>query len=341
MKIKMKSPWEILEIPLSSDDSHIKKSYKKKSLEVHPDKIGGDGQEFKDVTGAYNLIKDSKSRATYLVNNKKHSFKEYGSVYTDPIRQYGINGRGSDVAVAVKTSINKSINGGKVIYSVYVESRCGVCQGWGFARKGAINECNNCGGHGVLVGNGGERVVCKECQGVGAIGDEKCSNCNGRGCNKKKKSGGLKLVSGTNDGDLIAVIENKGNYGRGSNGDLYIFAKLEANKYVSLDGIDIIIRDPITISMAMLGGTKKVFVLGKKHEIQIRPGTQTGDRYYVRGCGVERDKRIGDIIVIITVEIPSGVSTKLKELLKAEHDSLKKNGIVGAWHRYISDTFGE
>ncbi len=336
--------YDVLNISKTASDGEIKSAYRKLAMKYHPDRNPGDKNaenRFREVTEAYDILKDPKKRATYdqfghaAFNNDGSSgnqgFGGFSGGFSDIFEDMFGMGReqrnqgpetGSDLRYDLSVSLEQAFNGDQVEISLNLPSQCETCSGMG-TRKGSKPEsCNQCGGYGKVRAQQGFFTIertCPNCSGSGEVIRDPCPNCRGQGRVNKNKKLSVNVPSGVDNGTRIRLA-GEGEAGqRGTDpGDLYIFIDVKAHNFFERDGKDIYIQVPISTLDAILGC--EIFVPcidGKKAKLKISPGTQTGTRLRMKGKGMPslRGGSQGDQYVELELETPINLSKKQENLI--------------------------
>jgi molecular chaperone DnaJ len=121
--------------------------------------------------------------------------------------------------------------------------------------------------------------------------------------------------------DTDGKIRLKGHGGRGGRGgppgDLVITFKVEPDKLFSRDGLDLIAQVPVNVAQATLGSKVTVTTLDeKKVTIAIPGGTPSGKRFRVRGQGIAREGKKGDLLLEVRIEAPQHLTAEAKEAME-------------------------
>jgi molecular chaperone DnaJ len=238
--------------------------------------------------------------------------------------------RGADVEAQLQVPFRTAALGGKVPIELEVNEECATCHGTGAAPGAKIQTCPECQGRGTIsFGQGGFAVQrpCPMCLGKGTVPSEKCATCGGSGEVRVSKKMMITVPAGVDTGTKIRL---KGQGGRGTHngpsGDLLISFQVEPDRFFRREGLDIIAPVKINIAQATLGSKISVKTLdGKKVAIKIPPGTPEGKRFRVRGQGIKKDDRIGDLIVEIHIDVPDKLTEEQEKAMRefAEASGLK------------------
>jgi molecular chaperone DnaJ len=238
--------------------------------------------------------------------------------------------RGQDVEAQLSVPFRVAAQGGKVPIELEVNEECATCHGSGAAPGAKIQTCPECQGRGTIsFGQGGFAVQrpCPMCLGKGSVPSERCPTCNGSGEVRVRKKMMITAPAGVDTGTKIRI---KGQGGRGTHngppGDLLITFQVEPDRFFRREGLDLIAPVKINIAQATLGSKISVTTIdGKKVAIKIPPGTPNGKRFRVRGQGITKDNRTGDLIVEALVDVPAKLTEEQEKAMKefAEASGLK------------------
>lgn len=315
--------------------------------------------KFKEVNEAYAILSDSQKRAQY--DQFGHAafeqggmgggfdggfggfdFGDLGDIFGN-IFGGGFGGastgarrngprRGDDIGATVTITFEEAAFGVKKDVSYNRIQKCPDCSGSGATKGTSPETCSVCGGSGqrrVVQRMGGMQfqstVTCDSCRGTGKIIKNPCSNCRGTGFIKVVKKLGVSIPAGIDDGERIA-LRGEGCDGRngGSTGDLIITVRVKRHSIFERDGYNIYCEVPITISEATLGAEISIPTLEGEMKYTIPEGTQPGTRFTVKQKGipyVNNSGRRGDLIFTVNVEVPRGLNSKQKDLLRAFAES--------------------
>ena len=229
--------------------------------------------------------------------------------------------QGQTVETTLEVPFRVAALGGKIPVELEVTEECGTCHGNGAAPGASIKVCPECSGRGVIsFGQGGFAVnrPCPMCMGRGQIPSERCPTCNGAGEVRARKKLMVQVPQGIDSG---AKIRLKGQGGRGaaggSPGDLLITFQVQPDRFYKREGLDLIAGLPLNIVQATLGSKIRVSTLDDKSvTIRIPAGTSAGKRFRIRGQGIERDGRRGDLIVEVTIVAPEKLTEAQEKLMR-------------------------
>ena len=238
--------------------------------------------------------------------------------------------RGQDVERTLEIPFRVAATGGKVPIELDLVEECQVCKGSGGAPGSPVKTCTECGGRGnISFGQGGFAVnrPCPACLGRGSIPAEKCGACAGAGQVRSRRKVNIAVPSGAETGTRVRLKEqgSRGQNG-GPTGDLIITFQVLSDRFYQRDGLDLIAEVPINIAQATLGSKIQVKTLdGARVALRIPAGTPSGKRFRVRGHGVEKDGKRGDLLVDVQITVPESLNEEQEKLMRefAEAGGLK------------------
>jgi molecular chaperone DnaJ len=238
--------------------------------------------------------------------------------------------KGQTVEATLDIPFRTAARGGKVPIDLEVSEECPTCHGTGAAPGASLKICPECNGRGVIsFGQGGFAVnrTCPVCLGRGQVPTEACPTCHGTGDVRAKRKVLINVPAGVDTGSKIRL---KGQGGKGPQGgpagDLIITFNVLPDKFYRRDGLDVIATVPLNIAQATLGTKISVRTLAaKKVAIKIPPGTPSGKRFRVRGQGIQKGEKKGDLIVEVSIQVPEKLSEEQERMMKefAESGGLK------------------
>jgi molecular chaperone DnaJ len=344
--------YDILGVQKGASADELKKAYRKLAMQYHPDRNPGDAEaeaRFKEVGEAYEVLKDEQKRAAY--DRFGHEAFEQGGMggaggmgggagfggFTDIFEEMfgdfmggggGRRGgqrsqRGSDQRYNMEISLEDAFKGRQVEIKVPTSVPCDSCDGSGAADGARPTACGTCGGDGKVRASQGFFTIertCPTCMGQGTTIDKPCQKCSGSGRMHKDKALNVNIPKGVEEGTRIR-LSGEGEAGlRGAPpGDLYIFLSIAPHPIFERDSTDLFCRVPIAMADAALGGDIEVpTVEGGRAKVKVPEGTQTGQRFRLRGKGMPalRSEARGDMYIELAVETPRNLTKRQKELLK-------------------------
>jgi len=340
--------YELLEVTRTCTESELKSSYRKLAMKWHPDRNPGNAEaetRFKEVSEAYEVLKDPQKRAAY--DRFGHAAFEggggggpgfgndFGSTFSDIFDDlFGMSGRrgqggggrgrerGADLRYNMEITLEEAFSGKDATINLPTTVVCETCSGSGAKPGTQPTTCRTCTGSGRIRQAQGfftlERT-CPTCQGRGQVIEDPCTACAGAGRTTKERTLQVAIPAGVEDGTRIR-LGNEGEAGLrgGPSGDLYIFLSLAPHEFFQRDGADLFCRVPISMVTAALGGSTDVPTIeGDTIKVKIPEGTQSGKRFRLSGRGmpVLRTRNRGDMYVQVVVETPQNLTKRQRELL--------------------------
>jgi molecular chaperone DnaJ len=339
--------YEVLGVSKSATADELKKAYRKLAMQYHPDRNSGDKgaeQKFKDISEAYDILKDDQKRAAYdrfghaafdqtggrgpgdfgFSGGFADIFDEmFGEFMGGGRRGQGGPSRGSDLRYNLEISLEESFRGKQTTVRVATLVACEACHGSGAEAGAKPVVCTACHGRGRIRAQQGFFTVertCASCQGAGRVIEKPCRSCAGQGRTRREKTLSVSIPAGVEDGTRIRLA-GEGEVGvRGASpGDLYIFISVAPHRIFQRDGANIYCRVPLPITTAALGGTIEVpSVDGSRSRVTVPAGTQSGHQFRLKSKGmtVLRSTARGDMFIEAVVETPVNLTKRQQELLR-------------------------
>jgi molecular chaperone DnaJ len=231
--------------------------------------------------------------------------------------------RGADITAQLTVNFEDAVNGITTTLYLTTDAQCTTCNGSG-ARPGTSPVmCSACGGRGIVDDNQGMfsfSTPCRVCGGQGVRIEDPCPTCHGSGTEKRQREVKTRIPAGVKDGQTIR-LKGRGGPGRngGPAGDLLVELKVTPHRLFGRSGDNLTVTVPVTFTEAALGAAIDVPTLdGSTVTLRLKPGTQTGSRHRVKGKGVPTRTGHGDLIVTVTVQVP----TELTEQERAAIEQL-------------------
>ena len=340
--------YDVLGVPKGSQADAIKKAYRTKAKELHPDRNSDNPNaesQFKEVNEAYEVLKDADKKAAY--DRYGHAAFEgaggqgfggggdfssaFSDVFDDLFGDFMGGGRGgrkqqsrgSDLRYNLSISLEEAFAGLQKTINIPSAVTCGSCNGTGAAGGSSPTTCPTCSGLGKVRATQGFFTVergCPTCSGVGQIIKNPCSSCGGQGTQKKDKALSVNVPPGVETGTRIRLAGEGETAPRGGvSGDLYIFIEVSKHKIFERDGLNLFCRVPVSMAKASLGGEVEVPTIdGGRSRVRIPAGSQSGRQMRLKGKGMPAIKTIqkGDMFIEMAVETPVNLTAKQKELLQ-------------------------
>ena len=342
--------YETLGVNKGANAEDLKRAYRKLAMQFHPDRNSGDSaaeQKFKEISEAYDVLKDADKRAAY--DRFGHAAFEnghggaggrpggfdfnFGAGFADIFdemfgdfmgaRGGGGAARGSDLRYNLEVTLDEAFTGKTAQIRVPTSVTCDVCAGTGAAKGSSPTTCNMCRGKGRVRAQQGFFTIertCPTCHGGGRVIEDPCDACNGAGRLQKEKTLQVNIPAGVEDGTRIRLAgEGEAGVRGAAPGDLYIFLSIQPHRLFQRNGADIFCRVPIPMTTAALGGAIEVPTIdGGRAKINVPSGTQTSRQFRLKtkGMSVLRSAARGDMYVEVNVETPVNLTKRQQELLQ-------------------------
>ncbi|CAM2006670.1 molecular chaperone DnaJ [Acanthopleuribacter pedis] len=230
--------------------------------------------------------------------------------------------RGQDIQHSITLTFMEAIKGMTMNFKIDRSMVCTSCKGFRQVKTGKKTTCTNCGGNGkqkLRQGNMVFETPCRSCDGRGYFDSKSCDNCDGAGRRPLAEKIKVNIPPGVGNGTRVRV-PSKGEAGLfgGPEGDLFIITKVDEHEFFERKGENLYCQVPISFVEATLGAKVQVPTIDGSATIKIPPGTQTGQKFRIRGKGVPalRGEQTGDQFVEVRVQVPRLRDERSKELLR-------------------------
>ncbi len=359
--------YEVLGVGKNASADEVKKAFRRKAIELHPDKQGGDEAKFKEVNEAYEVLKDP---------SKKQRYDQFGhagvggSASSNPYEAYGgFNGqnvnfdfgdlglgdifssffgggqqssgrqrqaRGHDVETRIEITFEQAVFGTEVDLNLQLEDTCSHCKGTTAEPGYELKTCSTCNGSGQVVtatrtifGNIQQAAICPTCKGTGKVPEKVCTVCRGKGTQRTGQRVELKIPAGIDDGATIRLREHGEAIANGPKGDLYVHVRVKAHKHFTREDELILSEAHIGMVEAALGAEIDIDTVDGKVRMKVPAGTQSGTDFKLSGHGVPRMRgdARGAHIVTIVVDTPTKLTKQQREVLEQFTPDPKKRGL--------------
>lgn len=344
--------YEVLEVSRTATVEEIKKAYRKKAVQFHPDKNPGNKEaeeKFKEATEAYSVVSDADNRAKYdrfghqaFANGGSAGFGGgdfsgfediFGDIFSsffggqmggDPRRGGGKGRSGSDLRYDLDITFTEAAFGCEKDVTIGRRAQCESCSGSGAAKGTARQRCPQCEGAGQIRIQQGFFTLartCHACGGVGEVVKDPCSNCSGSGLKVKETRLKIRVPAGVDNGQRLKMRgEGEAGTGGGAKGDLYVQIQVEPHPIFQRQESELICEIPITFSAAALGAEIEVPSLEGKVKLKVPAGTQSGKVFRLKGKGISvlgsSPQRRGDQHVRVLVHVPKKLGDEERTLLE-------------------------
>jgi molecular chaperone DnaJ len=339
--------YEILGVSKNASAEEIKKAYRKKAIEFHPDKNPGDKQaeeNFKTAAEAYEILSDTDKKAKYDQYghaafdgggyggghhmNMDDIFSQFGDIFGGAFGGSGFGGfggngggqrrvKGSNLRIKVKLTLEEIANG--VEKKVKVKRKV---QAQGVKYK----TCSTCNGQGqvlrvtnTILGRMQSASTCHVCGGTGQTIESKPSNADAHGMILEDETVSIKIPAGVVDGMQLKV-SGKGNDAPGNSiaGDLIVAVEELEHDFLKREGENLHYDLYISFAEAALGVAKEIEAINGKVRIKLEEGIQSGKILRLKGKGIPslNSYGSGDLLVHVNVWTPKKLSKEQRQFFE-------------------------
>ncbi len=318
--------YEVLGVSKTANEQEIKKAYRQKAIQYHPDKNPGDKQaeeNFKEAAEAYEILSDPQKKARYdqfghagvggASGNGGYSgggmsmddiFSHFGDIFGDAFGGgFGFGGRsrggtrvnkGTNLRVKVKLTLEEISKGVEKKIKVQKMVVCNTCHGSGAKDSSSFHTCTTCRGTGQVsrvvnsfLGQMQTSSTCPTCNGTGKVITSKCTSCGGNGIVRGEEVVTLNIPAGVSEGMQMSV-SGAGNAAQngGIPGDLIVVMEELKHDLFEREGNNIYHQYYISFPEAAMGTTIEIPTLDGKAKVKIEPGTQAGKVLRLKGKGL-------------------------------------------------------
>ena len=349
----MSDYYSLLRIPRTASQDEIKKAYRKVALEYHPDRNAGSSEaeeRFKEVTEAYEVLRDPNRRARYDRYGKEGlrgpSGFGGGLDFSDALEVFmrdfggfgGLDGlfgarrrgnrptRGKSLRIRLPLSLKDVRDGAGRKVRVSVLDPCESCSGTGVKDGARPLTCPGCNGAGEerrversVFGQFVSVTPCRRCAGEGTIISETCHRCRGDGRVRAEREIQVDIPAGVSSENYI-TLRGEGNVGPrgGPRGDIVVLLEVKEDDSFVRRGNDLVVEVPLTFSQAALGSRITVPTVDGSSWVDVPAGIQSGEVIRIEGEGVPElnGRGRGDLLVRFVVWVPIRLSTEQESLLR-------------------------
>ncbi|MDE0849647.1 molecular chaperone DnaJ [Yoonia sp.] len=359
--------YETLGVAKGASEAEIKKGYRTKAKELHPDRNTSNPDaeaQFKEANEAYDVLKNADKKAAY--DRYGHAAFEGGmggggqrgggqgdfaSAFSDVFddlfgdmmggQQRGGGRsraqRGNDLRYNLRINLEDAFAGMQKTVNVPTAVGCDGCNGTGAEGGSEPQTCPTCSGMGKVRAQQGFFTVertCPTCSGMGQTIKNPCTKCQGQGRVEKEKSLSVNIPAGVETGTRIRLAgEGEAGMRGGPTGDLYIFIEVNAHKLFEREATNLFCRVPVSFTSAALGGEIEVPTIdGGRSRVKIPEGSQSGRQMRLRAKGMPalRGGGQGDMFIELAVETPVNLTARQKEILQEFDEIAAENNPEGS-----------
>ncbi|MDQ3876572.1 MAG: molecular chaperone DnaJ [Actinomycetota bacterium] len=337
--------YEVLGVPRSADEAEIKRAFRRRARELHPDVSDAPDaeQSFRAVVEAYEVLSKPETRSVYDryghaglqgggFRPTQFDFGDLSDLFSVFFGDDLFAGRrtrarrGQDVGAQVEIDLADAAHGTTRDVTYPVAVPCGTCRGIGVAPGTEPATCTACAGAGRLqqiretaFGQFVQTQTCPRCGGAGRVIEHPCPECGGDGRTVEEHTLEVDIPPGIQDGQRIR-ISGEGHAGAlgARAGDIYVLVRVRPDPRFAREGNDIFSTVDLTMTQAALGATVTVPTLHGDVELEFPPGTQPGEIRVLRGRGmpVLQGFGRGDHRVLVNVLVPRRLTPEQRRALE-------------------------
>jgi molecular chaperone DnaJ len=353
--------YETLGVGRAASDEEVRRAFRKKAMEFHPDRNKTPGAEdtFKEINEAYQVLSDQEKRSRYDrfghagVNGGGDRpfdgfdpFGGFGDIFDTffggGTRTANQARAGEDISQRITLTFEEAVFGCERDIEITRVETCGHCSGAGNEPGTTIDTCSTCNGAGQVrraqrsvFGQFAVTTPCPSCNGTGRSFQTPCTNCRARGQERRRRTRTVTIPAGVDDGMQVRITgEGSAGTNGGPAGNLYVQVRVQDHPLFWREDFDLMHRIEINVAEASLGVTKPIPTLeGEPVDLEIPAGTQSGSYFRVRGLGVPHLRRNGrptdrrgDIRVMVDIDVPTKLNKYQRKLLEDLEYSFSNGG---------------
>jgi molecular chaperone DnaJ len=336
--------YRLLEVSRSATADEIKRAYRRKARELHPDANPGDPEAeamFKQVAMAYETLSDPERRQRYDRFGPEGANQGGGPGFGgglgdlfesffggNPFGSGAAAGppRGADLEVVLDLSFEEAVFGTEAPVTVRTAVPCDDCEATGAAPGTSATTCSECGGLGQvrrvrqsLLGQMVTAGACTRCGGAGTIIESPCPTCRGDGRTIEERTYTVDVPAGIDAGSTLRLT-GRGAVGSrgGAIGDLYVHIRTRPHDRFVRHGYDLAHELHLSMTQAALGAHIVFETLDGTEDLVVPRGTQSSRIFRLRGRGVPHieGRGRGDLLVQVVVDTPADLSDDDEALLR-------------------------
>ena len=237
--------YDILGVSKTATQDEIKRAFRKKAHEYHPDKGNGNAEKFKEVNEAYQVLSDAAKRQRY--DQYGSNFEQaggwqggspfgggaqgwdfgnfsggfdfgsdlgdiFGDIFGTRQERSSRRNRGVDLEMGIAISFEEAVFGVEKEAVLEKNDACKTCAGSGAQPESKIVTCPKCHGQGqirtttrTIFGTMASSIACDRCRGMGKLPENPCKTCGGSGVLRQEKTIAVKIPAGIDNGQRIRI----------------------------------------------------------------------------------------------------------------------------------------
>jgi molecular chaperone DnaJ len=341
--------YALLKVRRDATQDEVKRAYRRLARELHPDVNPEAEEQFKEITQAYEVLSDTDKRRMYDMGVDPFAARGSGAgagaagpfgagfpmsdlfdaFFGGAATQHGPRSRaqrGRNATIRIELDLSECAFGTTRELTVDTAVVCPTCSGEGTAPGTHPHTCDICGGSGEVsqvtrsfLGQMMNIRPCPGCGGFGTVIQHPCHECDGDGRVRTRRTIKVRIPAGVEDGTHIQLAgEGEVGPGGGPPGDLFLEVAQRPHAIFERHGDDLHCTVTLPMVAAALGATLSVESLDGPIDLDIRPGTQSGQVIPLYGQGVRHlnGSGRGDLVVHVSVETPTKLDPDQEKLLR-------------------------
>jgi molecular chaperone DnaJ len=345
--------YNTLGVARNASDDEIKRAYRKLAMQFHPDRNNGSAEaeaKFKEITEAYDVLRDPNKRATYdrfgeaglrggggggfhhvdlaealnIFMRDLGGLAGFGDIFGGGV-QTGPRA-GSDIRITLPLTLAEVASGVEKIVSAKLLVSCDRCEGRGAEPGSEVSRCTTCAGSGEVrraqrsfFGQVISVTPCPTCAGEGTVVASPCRKCRGEGRVRQEEKLTIRVPAGVATGQYM-TMRGEGNVGPrgGGRGDILIIFEVEEDPRFERDGEDLYCEVLVTYPQLVFGADVDVPTVTSSVTLHVPPRTESGKVFHLKGRGLPRVNAsgTGDLHIRLQLHTPDTLIEEEERLIK-------------------------
>lgn len=343
-----------LGVARNASESDIKLAYRKLAMTWHPDRNNGSREaeeKFKEITEAYDVLRDPGKRATYdrfgeaglrggsggfhhvdlsealnIFMRDLGGFAGFGDLFGGGGGGETGPRSGSDIRITFPLRLSEVATGVERTLPAKLLVTCDRCDGKGAEPGTEAARCATCAGAGEVrraqrsfFGQVISVTPCPTCAGEGTVITSPCRKCRGEGRVRQEEQITIRIPAGVATGQYM-TMRGAGNVGPrgGGRGDILIVFEVEEDPRFERDGEDLYCEVLVTYPQLVLGADVEVPTISSSVTLHVPPRTESGQVFHLKGRGLPRVNAsgIGDLHIRLQLHTPDTMIEEEERLIK-------------------------
>jgi len=346
--------YETLGVARAASENEIKLAYRKLAMTWHPDRNNGSREaeeKFKEITEAYDVLRDAGKRATYdrfgeaglrggsggfhhvdlsealnIFMRDLGGFAGFGDLFGGGGGGGAGPRTGSDIRITFPLRLAEVATGAERTVPAKLLVTCDRCDGKGAEPGTEAARCVTCAGAGEVrraqrsfFGQVISVTPCPTCSGEGTVITSPCRKCRGEGRVRQEEQITIRVPAGVATGQYM-TMRGAGNVGPrgGGRGDILIVFEVEEDPRFERDGEDLYCEVLVTYPQLVLGADVEVPTITASVTLHVPPRTESGQVFHLKGRGLPRVNAsgIGDLHIRLQLHTPDTMIEEEERLIR-------------------------